>query len=212
MNQSKITFKTVKVIIDKDRDAGSIESQFMKKQTSLALLHYTRSAEKYLNLIGRKSNFYKFMSDKIRVVADIGGVSGVFDYNGGALPILIGYRVIDEDYGDNISMPILDIEILPGKYDPLYGTLNDLFTGEFKCIYDFIESYSHHPRNVTISSLSHIMLLYKGKGDRLCVFIYIFRLSIIISGFFDDVFTGLLIHRASFFFSLLAGFLKYLLA
>jgi len=111
----------------------------VKKQTSLAFLHYTRSTEKYLNLIGRKSNFYKFISDKIRVVSDIGGVSGVFDYNGGALPILIGYRVIDEDYGDNISMPILDIEILPGKYDPLYGTLNDLFTGKFKYrfFYDF---------------------------------------------------------------------------
>lgn len=71
------------------------------------------------------------MSDKLQVVADIGGVSGVFDYNGGALPILIGYRVVDEDYGENISMPILDIEILPGKYDPLYGTLNDLFTGQY---------------------------------------------------------------------------------
>ena len=120
------------MIIDADRDAGSIESEFVKKQTSLAFLHYSRSIEKYLNVIGRKSNFYKFMSDKLQVVADIGGVSGVFDYNGGALPILIGYRVVDDESSNqngDIAMPILDIEILPGKYDPLYGTLNDLFTG-----------------------------------------------------------------------------------
>ena len=31
-------------------------------------------------------------------------------------------------------MPILDIEIAPGKYEPLYGTLSDLYTGETAAI------------------------------------------------------------------------------
>ena len=57
-----------------------------------------RSFNIYLRSLHGKLHRLKYLYDKLKTVEEIGGVSGVFDINGGALPILIGYRIRSEGF------------------------------------------------------------------------------------------------------------------